>query len=385
MNRPGAQVTASTGDQARKLVEVLLAGPTDEERASGLRSALPQEARLADVSIAGDDITVKLFLPESFLYGGLDPLVSDEINTQIIKTLYPVEGLRKFHVLALDLRDSNGAFKSLAFFLFEPRPVRQESAPVRAASAVTTGTFLSGKAIYLSAGHGWYWHESFGEWRTQRYAQGSYEIIEDMNNAEVVNQYLVPYLRNAGADVWPVREQDMNTQEIIVTHNQPEYSDLGPWLDSYSAGYQGQHYRYAIVRSTTTATATWTFTPTLSGRYAVYAWYYPSENRAPDAQYLIAHAGDVTEVRVDQRIHGLAWRYIGTFPFPANAPGKVMLTNQSALIGAAVIADAVRVGGGTGTENGDGPPPSPSSSGKPRWEEASRYWAKYQGAPPATT
>jgi len=140
----------------------------------------------------------------------------------------------------------------------------------------------------------------------------------------------------------------MNAQEIIVMHNQPEYSDLGPWLDSYSTGYQGQPYRYAIVSSTATATATWTFTPTISGRYAVYAWYYPSDNRAPDAQYLIAHSGDVTEVRVDQRVHGLAWRYIGTFPFLANAPGKVMLTNQSAFTGAAVIADAMRVGGGSG-------------------------------------
>jgi hypothetical protein len=34
------------------------------------------------------------------------------------------------------------------------------------------------------------------------------------------------------------------------------------------------------------------------------------------------------------------------------------------------------------TESGGGPPPSPGPSGKPRWEEASRYWAKYQGAPP---
>jgi len=206
VNRPGAQAATSTEDQARALIKALLAGPTDDERASGLRSALPQDARLTDISVAGDSITVKLVLPETFLYGSLDPLVSDEINAQIIKTLYPIEGLRKFHVLALDPRDPHGAFKSLAYFLFEPRPARKESAAAQAAKAVTTGTFLSGKAVYLSAGHGWYWHDSFGEWRTQRYAQGSYEIIEDMNNAEVINQYLVQYLRNAGADVWPVRE-----------------------------------------------------------------------------------------------------------------------------------------------------------------------------------
>jgi len=39
------------------------------------------------VSITGDVVTVKLMLPEAFLYGRLDALVSDEINEQVIKAL----------------------------------------------------------------------------------------------------------------------------------------------------------------------------------------------------------------------------------------------------------------------------------------------------------
>jgi hypothetical protein len=34
-----------------------------------------------------------------------------------------------------------------------------------------------------------------------------------------------------------------------------------------------------------------------------------------------------------------------------------------------------------GSELGDGDPPSPGASGRPRWEEAARYWIKLQGAP----
>ncbi len=65
---------------------------------------------------------------------------------------------------------------------------------------------LSGKTVYVSAGHGWQWNGY--AWRTQRppYPDASTgysgPIIEDHNNAEVVNQYLLRYLWNAGADMY---------------------------------------------------------------------------------------------------------------------------------------------------------------------------------------
>jgi N-acetylmuramoyl-L-alanine amidase/Fibronectin type III domain/Sporulation and spore germination len=387
VRRLGTQATGSPQDQARRLLLALVEGPTSAERASGLRSALPAGAQLADVTIRGDAVAVKLALPEPFLYGGLGALVSEEINEQIIKTLYPVAALLKFDVLAQDPRDPGGAFKPLSYFLFEPPPSHKESAapgPSRVTMPEATGA-LAGKAVYLSAGHGWFWHSSEGRWKTQRFASGSFDLTEDFNNAEVVNQYLIQYLRNAGADVWPVRESDMNTQEMIVIHDQPGYSAEGAWGDSTTPGYSGVYHYTNTVASGATATATWTFTPTVSGRYAVYAWYAVAGPITPtsDAQYLVAHAGGTTEVHVNQRMHGGTWRYIGAFPFAANAPGRVILTNQSGEAGTYAVADSVRVGGGMGTVLGDGPPPSSTPSGKPRWEEAARYWAKYQGAPPA--
>ena len=52
------------------------------------------------------------------------------------------------------------------------------------------------------------------------------------------------------------------------------------------------------------------------------------------------------------------------------------LLSDSVDPGQAVVADAVRFGGGLGSIAGPG-----GTSGKPRWEEAARHWVQYQGAP----
>ena len=88
---------------------------------------------------------------------------------------------------------------------------------------------LAGKSVYISAGHGWYWNTESEEWLTQRPVWE--ELVEDFNNAEVVNQYLLPYLYNAGADVWPVRERDLSAHEITITVGSPDYHQIGEWLE----------------------------------------------------------------------------------------------------------------------------------------------------------
>jgi hypothetical protein len=83
----------------------------------------------------------------------------------------------------------------------------------------------------------------------------------------------------------------------------------------------------------------------------------------------------VHETIVDQRKHGSTWRYLGTFYFRTGQQANVRLLNTSEVAGAAVMADAIRLGGGIGdTDRGSGP------SGKPRFEEAARYWTQFLGA-----
>jgi N-acetylmuramoyl-L-alanine amidase len=59
--------------------------------------------------------------------------------------------------------------------------------------------------VVVSAGHGWYRHESSGEWRLQRdYFWG---IVEDFVNYDIA-QYLTAELKAARLDVWPARNPD---------------------------------------------------------------------------------------------------------------------------------------------------------------------------------
>ena len=81
----------------------------------------------------------------------------------------------------------------------------------------------------------------------------------------------------------------------------------------------------------------------------MYVSYQSLPESVTDAKYLVFHNGGVTEFRVNQRIGGGTWTYLGTFEFDAgmNDYGMVVLSNESAQDGV-VCADAVRFGGGMG-------------------------------------
>jgi N-acetylmuramoyl-L-alanine amidase len=392
--RRALRVPGDFTTRLRATLQALVAGPTPSERAAGLSSAIPARATLAQVDVVGVGVNVYLILPEPFLRQTLDPLLCDQLVEQIVRTVHPFRsalraaaGIRAgaandrliVHILAQDPWDPAHPFRDLASFLNEP-PVERKGGAVTPKKSTTTS--LAGKAIYLSAGHGYYWNASSSKWLTQRPVWD--DLVEDFNNAEVVNQYLISYLLNAGADVFTVRERDMNTHEITATVGAPGYAETGTWLDGTDPITKSSlifPWRYASTNSTATATATWTLTPTQTARYTVYAWYVDGANRAPDARYRIEHAGGVVEVKVDQGVHAVTWRPIGVFPFYANQPVRITLTNVSVAAGRVVTAGAVRIGGGMGSMLGGGPPSSTATSGRPRYEEASRYWAQFEGAP----
>ncbi|GBD08039.1 hypothetical protein HRbin22_00268 [Candidatus Thermoflexus japonica] len=399
------QAAATITDRVSLRLQTLVAGPTPEERAAGLWSPLPSGARVASFQWSGRVLTLYLELPASYLErtgGGepaLNPWTIDQAAYLFLRHLEPF-GVQSVQLMARNSED--GRFYALSWFLREPPPVNKPTelarasgeplAPMGAAgqppaySRPQAQGFLSGKAVYLSAGHGWYWYAPGGRWLTQR--GNTNGLVEDLNNAETVNQFLIQYLFNAGADVWPVRERDMNPWEGIADNDNPQvYQEQGAWSPGTLPGYNGGTYRTALTAlGAGTAQAVWTLVPPQDGVYAVYVWYTSGSNRSTDAQFLIEHAGGRSEVRINQQGHGYTWRYLGSFPFRGGQPARVILTNRTDRpenLNRVVVADAVRIGGGMGTVNGDGPPPSPGPSGRPRWEEAARYWAKYQGAPPS--
>lgn len=381
---------------AATLLRALLQGPTQTEEANSLSSALPEGANLAAVRISGKEVTVDLILPSDFVMD-LEPARCDAVVDQIVKTVHAL-GLHTVHVRA---KDGLGQFSPLSSFLPsiqvpQPTPPANDdplpnlwgdAKAVPSRTTVFTGQppvaaqekpqgALTGTTVWLSAGHGWYWSDVLSSWRTQR--PNCYGIIEDFSNAEAVNHYLARYLWNAGADVWLVRERSMTEVEVIVDNDggAPGYQETGVWTTSSTPGYQDGTYRWANTNSSTSATATWTPDLPQSGSYAIWAWYREGANRLIDARYEIDHAGGITVVSISQEVHGRTWRYLGEYYFSSGTQGHVTLLNQSCDVAQAVIADAMRFGGGKGSIEAPG-----GTSNEPRWEEAAKYWARYQGAP----
>lgn len=401
---------AASGVESRwpeQLLVELLKGPTPDEIEAGLETAIPEGTGLADLIDHPDGtLIVRLEMPQDTL-PSLTHDAFEVIIYQIGDTLRSLD----WRDLRIQVRAPDGSFVPLADFLPPITISRKDTAAgftaAGAAQAVQAPALgqgqpagaLSGKTVYVSPGHGWQWTYDgrcgYARWKTQRPpypSDSSYDgpIIEDHNNAEAVNQYLLQYLWNAGATVWPTRERDMNPGEVIVINDAPTagtgYSETGMWAptSAVGTGYAGSDYRWAdTVTDEATATATWKASLPSDGRYGVYAWYKQGENRAQEAHYVVEHAGGATTVIVDQRTHGDTWHYLGTYGFLANIDARVTLTNQSNATGQVVIADAVRFGGGTFDDlsgidaDADYPPD------KPWWELSSFYYTQKMGMDPA--
>jgi len=384
-----------TEQDTEELLAALLAGPTVEERARGLLSAIPEGTTLETLDVQPDQIViVRLDVPLESLRD-LDPDTFEIIVHQIGWTLEPL----RWEELRIETWDPViGEFVPLADFLPEIPSPRKEAALTGGPHPRTASPMpgqgqprgaLSGKTVYVSAGHGWQWSDFVNNWRTQRppYPNPPYDgpIIEDHNNAEAVNQYLLYYLWNAGALVIPARERDMNAAEVIVDDGAPgTFSTTGAWTATLGAGYADTDYLWAEAAvGAPTAAAVWTATLPVDGRYAVYVWYRQGENRAADARYTVHHAGGATEVVLNQRVHGNTWRYLGTFGFRGGEEGRVTLTNQSIVAGSVVVADAVRFGGGTFDDLTGIETVAPCPPNKPWWEVAAYYYTQRMGMDPA--
>ena len=274
----------------------------------------------------------------------------------------------------------------------EPPLVRAEARGKFAKTASTSTAnlngqgALTGKVIYLSAGHGFTWTVS--SWQTQRPTTN--EIVEDLVSTEAVHQYLVPMLLNAGAQVVTVREADLNTKMVIVDDGTAGYLETGAgFSDSSLAGWGAPpspmltgvnpfalaKNRLMDVTAVASASATYTANFPADGYYNVYVSYTAFTARVTDAHYTVKHAGGDTQHRVNQRHHGSTWVLLGRFYFKAGSHPALVVENDSRDTGN-VSLDAVRFGGGMGLiDRGSG------VSGRPRFEECSRYHAQYAGAP----
>ena len=271
--------------------------------------------------------------------------------------------------------------------------VRNVSSPVQPSHG------LYNRHLAVWASHGLYYDTDKTTWKWQR--PRLFCTTEDLFTPTIVNTYLMPMLENAGAVVFTPRERDLQTNEVIIDNDDTragvsyiEVDGSRKWettRDKAFARQAGRTYHNgenpfedgtARMCRTTRRNKNYSlisYQPTLpeEGRYAVYVSYQSLPKSIDDAHYTIWHKGEKTELRVNQKMGGGTWVYLGTFDFDKGSSefNRVVLTNQSHAKGI-VTADAVRFGGGMGNIERGG-----SVSGLPRCLEGARYNAQWAGFP----
>lgn len=265
---------------------------------------------------------------------------------------------------------------------------------------------LDGANIAMWQSHGWYFEPKLNRWEWQR--ARIFQTVEDLYTQSYVMPFLMPMLENAGAYVMSPRERDTNLNELIVD-NDGGYA-VGVYEDSgwETTGVPGFGYTDTILtvnvnpfrngtakmskvtgKGDNARHASWTAEIPEAGSYAVYVSYQTLPNSATDAKYTVNALDGKHEFKVNQKMGGGTWIYLGHFPFAAGTPEHaiVELTTESGDKDAVVTADAVKIGGGMGNvARKVGEPKEPIEyeyvlSEYPRYTEAAMYWLQWAGAP----
>ncbi|MCC8118816.1 MAG: xanthan lyase [Bacteroidales bacterium] len=265
---------------------------------------------------------------------------------------------------------------------------------------------LDGDNIALWQSHGWYFEPSLNRWEWQR--ARIFETVEDLYTQSYVMPYLMPMLENAGAYVMSPRERDTRTQELIIDNdNGPGYKESNgekKWKTTSlpGFGYKGElltegvnPFKNGTARmiegvneADKESVAQWCGEVPENGDYAVYVSYQSLPNSATDVTYTVNAANGPHKIKVNQKMGGGTWIYLGHFPFKANSNQPlVTVSNLTGDKDAVVSVDAVKIGGGIGNVARivhDGDPDIDYeyvSSKYPRFTEGARYFLQWAGAP----
>ncbi|MGE4287255.1 MAG: xanthan lyase [Salinivirgaceae bacterium] len=247
--------------------------------------------------------------------------------------------------------------------------------------------------IALWHSHGWYYEPSLDRWEWQR--ARLFQTVEDLSTMAYVLQGVVPMLENAGVQVFLPRERSLQTQEVIVDNNgstgnsiyreniksktsgtgfaigNPPYSTENPFKLGTYTQFTSHKQSMEFIE--------WIPEIPESGEYPVYIAYHHKKDNSDKARYKVHHTGGITEFDVNQQMGGGTWIYLGTFHFNQGIhvdSGKVVLSGKTIKNNQNLTADAVRFGGGMGTISRNG-----KTSGRPRYQEAARYYLQYAGMP----
>lgn len=271
---------------------------------------------------------------------------------------------------------------------------------------ITQGLENTNIAVWQS--HGWYFEKKLNRWEWQR--ARIMQTVEDLYTQSYVVPYLMPMLENAGAYVLCPRERDMNVYEVIIdndgmlaegvyTENDPsKWSEIPEGFGHKFVTYNDQEdqknpFRLGtarIARSESKATAEWNAEIPQTREYAVYVSYKTLPNSSEEAIYTVNAADGEHKVKVNQKMGGGTWIFIGKYPLLKGKSDKPIVTIEAnGKKGTVVSADAVKIGGGMGNiarkavlTGQDGAEVTEYiASGYPRFTEGARYWLQWAGMP----
>lgn len=262
---------------------------------------------------------------------------------------------------------------------------------------------LNGRHIAMWQSHGRYFDLKSLSWKWQR--PPLFQTAEDLFTQSFLVPFLAPMLENAGANVLMPRERDFRKEELIIDndphadnpfiiHGHMELS--GSW-SKVPTGFADTRVQYtgvenpftmgtalrcnALLKGGKESKAHWIGNIPSRGEYAVYVSYPGGSNSTSDARYTIHTAGGDVQVKVNQKMGGGSWVYIGSYDFPEGESTLVSLTNKSSASGV-VGADAIKIGGGMGNvARGIADSTDFVTSGLPRFAEGARYFMQWSGIP----
>ena len=209
---------------------------------------------------------------------------------------------------------------------------------------------LDGKIIAMWQSHGFYFEQTADRWQWQR--ARIFNTVEDLYTQSYVMPFLMPMLENAGAYVFSPRERDINSVEIIVDNDgglaSGSYSETSLSKSIWENGGVGFGYKkkayvefdnpftdgtYRKIAATKKdkdiAKASWTADIPADGSYAVYVSYASLPESATDALYTVNSAEGEKQYRINQKMGGGTWIYLGHFYFNKGRQTVVTLTNKS--------------------------------------------------------
>ena len=264
---------------------------------------------------------------------------------------------------------------------------------------------LANRHIALWASHGLYFNQKESRWIWQR--ARLFQTVEDIYTESYVLPFLVPMLENAGATVLMPRERDINPHELIIDNDKSSPGCIYTETDGKEKWEQGSglgfaHWRptykdlenpfkegsYRMIRTVKKNPSNVQWIPSFpqEGEYGVYVSYQSLPESAEDACYTIYHEGQTTQIKVNQKMGGGTWIFLGTFKFGQGSSNdnRIELSNLSSQSGRIITADAIKIGGGNGNIARCAEEDSIkeyTTSGYPKYKEGARYWMQWAGVP----